>query len=458
MDNPGSNPVTRLLSSETGHLVWVGLFALILLVPLGLIESVVKERHQRYREVVEEISRRWSGPQAVTGPALVVPFVIKSSADPKQGAGAAGAIRQVSSQRQFRAVLLPETLEVKGEIVPETRRRGIYEVRVYRSLLVFRGSFGDARRRLAEFLADRGPAEVQWDRAVLAFGISEPRGVIGVDPVRVGGRGGEVAPGTGAGEDLGTGFHIGLGTEPGEDLAFDVAVRFRGSSDLSIVPVGAETVIELRSAWPSPSFAGEVLPVSSSVGPEGFTARWSVSQLARSYPQIFLTGRGVRLKETTAAVRLFEPVDLYAKVTRSVKYGLLFIGLTFLTVALIELTTGARVAALQYLMVGAALALFFLLLIALSEHLGFGRAYAMAAVMVVALNTLYCRAFLPRKRLALVVGGVLAAIYGVLYVILRAEDYALLSGSAVLVAALAVTMWVTRHLNRRPAGGEGFQE
>jgi len=198
-----------------------------------------------------------------------------------------------------------------------------------------------------------------------------------------------------------------------------------------------------------------VLPVQRTVNGDGFEASWSIPLLNRSFPQAFTAGSAVAIDEISSGVRLFEPVALYDLVTRAVKYGLLFIGLTFLTLGLIELVTGARLSLVQFLLIGVALALFFLILVALAEHIGFVVAYLLASATVIALNTLYCAAILRRGATAALVGGILAAIYGVLYTILTAEDYALLGGTALLLVALAVTMALTRRIHEPRAQDGG---
>jgi inner membrane protein len=208
----------------------------------------------------------------------------------------------------------------------------------------------------------------------------------------------------------------------------------------------------LWSDWPHPSFVGSVLPAAREISSEGFSADWTIPLLNRSFPQDWTEGAPIAIDEIEAGVRLFEPVGLYDRVTRAVKYGLLFIVLTFLTLGLIEYVTDARLSLVQFLLIGVALALFFLVLIALAEHIGFGLAYLIASATIITINTLYCAAILRRRGLAFAVAGVLVSIYGVLYLILKAEDYALLGGTLLLLVALTVTMYFTRRVHL-PARG-----
>ena len=177
--------------------------------------------------------------------------------------------------------------------------------------------------------------------------------------------------------------------------------------------------------------------------------------LNRSFPQVWPAGRTVAIDEIEAGVRLFEPVALYDLVTRAVKYGLLFIALTFLTLGLIESVMDVKLSLVQFLLIGVALAMFFLILVALAEHMGFTTAYILASFTVVMINTLYCAAILPRRAISGLVGGVLTAIYGILYTILKAEDFALLGGTLLLVVALTVTMYFTRRIHEPRSASSG---
>jgi inner membrane protein len=222
-----------------------------------------------------------------------------------------------------------------------------------------------------------------------------------------------------------------------------------GSSRLVVVPAGDETVVSLSSPWPDPSFDGAWLPGQRQVGAGGFDATWRVLNLARNFPSHW-TDRQVderRLSASAFGVSFLSPVDTYRTNERAVKYQLLFLGLTFLCFTLIELLAALRVHPVQYLLVGLALCLFYLLLLSLSEQIGFSRAYPIAAAAVVVLVTAYVRSVLATPARALVIGGFLSALYGFLYVLLQIQDYALLVGSAGLFAVLGAVMWLTRRVD-----------
>ncbi len=432
------------------RLVGVGILALVLLIPLGMVSSVISERHARYRGVVDEIARSWSGQQQLTGPILLIPFTEHFKVvEEYVTAHGEKKTQERWESRSRRAVLLPQNLNIKGEMRPEIRKRGIYNVQVYANDLTLSGDFSDLNETISTFFGDSKRYDIHWQQTALSVGLSEPKGIVGIENLSAMDHSYGFLPGTLLTDTLARGFHASLnqGFE-GQDFDFNISFTARGSQGFVFHPIGGRTRAKISSTWPHPSFFGEILPADRDISEQGFHASWDISLLNRSYPQQWLEGEAFQVNEIEAGVRLFEPVALYGKVTRSVKYGLLFIALTFLTLGLIEFVTGERISLVQYLLIGAALAIFFLILIALAEHIGFETAYAVASAVVIALNTLYCSALLQTKKLALLVGSVLTGTYTVLYTILVAEDFALLGGTLVLVIALATTMFFTRKFHR----------
>lgn len=444
-----------LISSWRRPVRWIGIaiLTLVLLIPLQMVKSVVRERHQTYEGVVADIAGSWSGDQVLAGPILVVPYVEKVERRDEivTPEGEKRTVERLESCRR-RAVVLPDLLTFTGSLVPETRRRGIYRVQVYTAEVVISAVFRNPRAAVEALSRADRLEDIEWSRAVLGVGLSDPRGIVEADGGEVDGVAVQPRPGTTLPEIVAHGFHAAVGETAADGLELRLPLTIRGSGSLRFLPLGETTRASWRSAWPHPSFIGDVLPVERTVDDAGFSAEWTIPLLNRSYPQAFTAGAAMAIDEISSGVRLFEPVALYDLVTRAVKYGLLFIGLTFLTLGLIELVTGVRLSLVQFLLIGVALALFFLILIALAEHLGFATAYVLAAATVVALNTLYCAAILRRRAPAALVGGVLAAIYGVLYTILNAEDFALLGGTALLLVAVAVTMVLTRRIHEPRAG------
>jgi inner membrane protein len=298
-----------------------------------------------------------------------------------------------------------------------------------------------------------GEVQVAWDRAALAVGIPDVRGLQERASLTWGERESRFLPGSGRTAVAGPGIHAPLpaldGVAPGERIPFSFELVLRGSGELRFLAAGEETRVSMASSWASPSFDGAFLPARRKVTRDGFTAAWRVPYFGRSYGQTW-TGDEVTAEQLTGSafgVSLVLPADAYQQTERSVKYAVLFILLTFGTFFLLELLSPERLHAVQYLLVGFALCVFYVLLLALGEHLGFGLAYAAAAAATAILVAGYSRSILGSRRWAAVVLAALAVLYGYLYVLLRLEDFSLLLGALGLFAAIALLMRLTRHLD-----------
>lgn len=430
------------------RVIAVAMLAVALLIPLDMVRSIVRERHQTYRGVVAEIAGVWSGDQRVAGPILVLPYTerveVRDDYVTPQGEKKSSHHWETCERR---AVILPDVLAYDGSLTPQLRQRGIYHVQVYTAELTVSGAFRDLRSAVESLTPAERLEDIEWSQAVVAFGLSDPRGIVEADGFDVNGHNVRARPGTTLEGVVPRGFNVAVGEAISDSFDFELPMVIRGSGSLSFVPLGEITRAVLRSQWPHPSFLGDVLPAERTVEDDGFSAEWTIPLLNRSYPQVWQAGSVVAVDEIDAGVRLFEPVALYDLVTRAVKYGLLFIALTFLTLGLIEYVTDVKLGLVQFVLIGVALAMFFLILVALAEHMGFATAYLLASSTVVVMNVLYCAAILRGFSTSLLVGAVLAAIYGVLYLILKAEDFALLGGTFLLVVALAVTMYLTRRIH-----------
>jgi inner membrane protein len=446
----GRSLVVKL--GRPARLIVVAVLALVLLIPLDMVRSVVRERYHRYQGVVAEIAAAWSSDQRVAGPILLLPFTEKVEIRDEYitPQGEKRIARRWETCRR-RAVILPDVLSVDGSLTPQLRRRGIYQVQVYTAELTVSGVFRNIGSTVESLATAERLEAIEWSQAVVAFGISDPRGIVEVEGLDLNGHPARPRPGTTLEGIMPRGFHMAVGESVSEGLEFDLPMVIRGSGSLGFLPLGETTRVTLRSGWPHPSFIGDVLPANRAIDDDGFSAEWTIPLLNRSYPQVWRADRPVAIDEIEGGVRLFEPVGLYDLVTRAVKYGLLFIALTFLTLGLIEYVVDVRLSLVQFLLIGVALAMFFLILVALAEHIGFTTAYLLASATVVVINTLYCAAILRSVPTSAVVGAVLAAIYGVLYLILKAEDFALLGGTLLLVVAVTVTMYFTRRIHQ-PTG------
>jgi inner membrane protein len=331
------------------------------------------------------------------------------------------------------------------------RRRGIFDVPVYVTPAQMRGRFELAEETAR---AERSQLKLAWADAQICFGLTDPRAIQDAGKLIFDGTSLPLRPGTGeCGSLLSAGVHAPLLLAPDQapvsTLPFSTTLTVRGSQRLGFVPVGSSSSVRLQAPWTTPSFDGAFLPRGHEIGGRGFTADWRVLHLARNFPPAFDAGEVPfsRLAEADFGVSLLSPVDAYRTTERAVKYQLLFLGLTATLFFLLELMVRLRVHPVQYLLIGLGLVLFYLLLLSLSEHLGFTWAYAVAAAAITLLVTIYGRSVLRSRRRALTLGSLLAGLYGLLFVLLQIQDYALLAGSLALLAALAAVMFVTRRVD-----------
>lgn len=414
-----------------------------LLLPLGLIRGTVHDRQQHRAAAVESVARSTAGAQTLAGPVLFVPYVDRVTV---MRSDANGAQRPVVKEIPGAWTFFPESLEITGTIRPMPRSIGLHEVRVYEL---------DARQRASfrvRIPADDDPATPRViGTPRLGVRIQDVRGLVGSPSLRMAGTERPLRQGLGHGG--GSGLHA-LLEPPAESalLEFDVELvaSLQGTESVSIVPLATHNTIALDSAWPHPRFHGEFLPRTRSVGPDGFEARWEISSLASNAQTAFrqaLSEPAAALPVESVSVSLVDPVDVYTQVDRATKYGVLFVLLTFVAFFMFEFLKQLRIHPIQYGLVGLAIAIFFLLLLALSEHVAFGTAYLAASVACVALIGYYLGHVLGRWTRGLGVGGLLGALYAALYGLLISEDNAMVLGAGLLFVILAAIMVLTRKVD-----------
>lgn len=417
-------PLTRLLL--------LGGLALLLQVPSCMIGQLASERQRSRDGAAAEIAQTWGAAQHLAGPVLVVPYRI-------HGLNEKGKRIELESGT---VAVPPDRLEVVAAADVETLRRGLFEIPVYRSRVKLSGRFKAAQGEIGTLV----PREaLLWDQAQMVLKLTDVHAIDRVTPLQWAGTPRDFQGGGGA---LGpAGLHAPLtGLVPGAPFDFSVELVLRGSDSLYFAPSARAMDVALRSSWPHPRFHGAWLPDQREVGAAGFAARWAVTSIAGGMPAAWKvgSGAGAALDGAPFGVQLLYPVDPYRMSERSLKYDLLFIGLTFVVLWLFELRAGRAVHPVQYLMVGVALCLFYLLELSLAEHLGFTAAYALAASAVTAQVALYGRAVLRGVWPALLLMSLVASLFALLYLLLGAEDYALLIGSASLFGVLSAVMFLTR--------------
>lgn len=448
---PPRGQAARIMRDPLVRFAIVAVIALALLIPLALVGSLVDERAGLYRDVVEDISRTWGGRQTLAGPFLLIPYTerrmtTRAVPDPASGPGAYKEVPD-SYLVTNHLVLLPERVDFSGVLQPEERQRGIYRSLVYTAGVNLSGRFvlptADALERVAPALQD-----VDYARAFVIMGLSWPSALRSAGAFVWNGAELTAEPGTQPFAFLRDGFRVPVRLSPSrQEYRFEQKLSFNGSQGLSFMPVGGVTDVALTSSWPHPSFQGSVLPASREVRADGFTASWSIPALARSFPNLDKAdGWKSRSADFTAGVDLYESGTHYQLIERSVKYGVLFIGLTFLAFVVFELSLRARLHPVQYGLIGLSMVVFYLVLLSLSEHLSFGLSYAAASACTVLMIAAYAAAALRSPRRGGGAGLLLATLYTLLYGILQLEDYALLMGTALVLIMLAALMLATRRL------------
>jgi inner membrane protein len=406
------------LTIKLGLLAFMGL---IFLVPLQLIKLIIVERQKSGEQVRQEISNQWAAKQCISGPVLNIPFkTIPAEKDEK-------------SKRQIWHIM-PEVLDISGNINPEIRYRGIYHSVVYGSDLQINGEFKVPNNSIPS------NAEILWKEAYLTLGISDNRGLKGDVVLKTNTGELQAEPGV-RDQDIflsGISFIYPL-RDTSSVIKFGIALNLSGSEGLLLTPVGKTTHARLQSQWNSPSFNGSFLPVKRVVDQKGFSAEWDITHLNRNFPQSW-TGTSFNTRESSFGLDLFLPVDHYQKSYRSARYGILFIALTFLVLIFLEITRKENIHIFHYFLVSLGLVLFFSLLNSLSEQTGFNLAYLISSVATISLITIFTATLFKNRKTAFAVFGMLVVLYSFIFILLSLNDYAYLAGNIGLFILLAVVM------------------
>jgi inner membrane protein len=456
----------RISQSVTFKLISIGILVLLLLIPKAMINDLILERERRMEATIHEVTDKWSRSQTVSGPSLVIPY--NKFIELEDDKGVKTVIRH--------ATFLPEDLNIKCVIDPETRYRGIFKVIVYKTRLTLTGKF--TKPDFSQW--DIPEQDVLWTKAVLNLGISDLRGIEKQVSLNLGGQQYPFSPGVSAGSLTDAGIHLPLSQVVVQmhEKQFTIDISLKGSERLFFVPLGKNTEVQMTSSWQDPSFAGSFLPIDREINKQGFEANWQVLHFNRNYPQQWTdqdyyidddnfednsydlqygvintaTANKNDIGSSKFGVNLLVTADHYQKSLRSSKYSILIIALSFLMFFLIEVTQKLRIHAFQYILIGLALMIFYTLLLSISEHLGFNIAYWISCISVIGLIAFYSSSVLSNKKLAYLLAGSLTMIYGFLFIIIQIETYALLFGSIGLFIILALTMFYTRKISWYRAG------
>jgi len=422
---------SRFFSSVGFKLGLIAMLTLLLLIPASMIMGLIKEREVRRDETIKEVTSVWGNEQTLSGPVLSIPFISTEE----------------TSQHEFKTVtryahFLPENLKIEGSVEPEVRYRGIYRVVTYRAKLKVTGNFPAVD--LTDLHLEQ--RDLENNLAWIEIGIPDMRGINQEINLNWGDSAMQIIPGIPSNELTASGIHCEVPLNMIAEKGFAFNLDLNGSHSLNFIPLGKETNIHLTSTWNSPSFNGAFLPDDRKITKAGFTASWNILQLNRNYPQQWI-GNQYSVAESSFGVDLITPVDTYQKSMRSVKYAVLFIGLTFLVFFFSEVFTKTRIHPVNYILAGVALCVFYTLLTALAEHISFASAYLISSLTIITMIAIFAHSLYQKGRVTLIIVAALLALYVFLYVILQLMDYSLLFGNIGLVIILGLVMYFSRKID-----------
>lgn len=410
----------------------IGFLILLMLIPAAIVSNLVSERQERQAEVVKEVSSKWAGEQTIIGPIVIVPYKVYV----QQGSATITKTMYLN--------LLPESLLINGNAIPEVRRRSLYTVMLYRSDIELSGSFNPSEVQRWNI----APQDIMWEQSKLVLGLNDARGLEEEVVLNWGNTKKTMEAGVINSGVISSGLNTSVAFDSAGKASFNVRIKLKGSSRLYFTPVGKITEVNLKSAWKSPAFDGQYLPDKPAViSADGFNAHWKILQVSRNYPQCWPSGNTYEVEKSAFGVKLIQPADGYAKTDRSVKYAILFIALTFTVFFFIEILQKKRVHPLQYILVGLALCIFYTLLLSISEYTGFNPAYFIAAVATVSLIGSYVWGIFKTFKIAAGFIFALGGLYTYIFILIQLEDYALLFGSIGLFVILAIIMYYSRKID-----------
>lgn len=398
-----------------------GILILVLLIPTYFISGLVDERQERKEKIINEASNSWAGNQILSVPYLYIPY-------------------KTGSQH---IIILPERIDVNGNITPEDRERSIYKLLFYRSIINGKGNFS------FQLSNESDTSQLQLSDAKLCFGISDFKGIEDRVVINFNNTDYELSPGLPVNDIDSNGLSIPVSlseTDLQNNIPFNYSIKIKGSGRLHFIPAAGNSSFALQSTWPSPSFDGNTIPNENNVSDSGFTAKWIFNKANLPFTTVLHDKQTIKDK-MDFGVSILQPVDDYAKTTRCIKYAIMFIGLTFALFFIVEIMQKKPVHPVQYVLVGLALVIFYSLLLSISEFIHFDLAYLIASVATVMLISLYAKSHFKTGKIAALFALVLGGLYAFNYVLISLEDTALLVGSIALFIVLAIVMYASRKIN-----------
>ncbi len=417
--------------SPTIKLFVIGFIILLLLIPLAFVQDLVRERQNRQNLAVDEVRQTWGHSQTITGPFITIPFRPTTY-------GVNGERIVTNEKRYFH--FLPETLNIRSELKTEKRTRGIFDVVVYNSQITISGTF---RKPDISLIQNIGNPSVE--EAFVAIGISDMHNLTDLLELNWGEQKLSLSPGVENAEIVNSGVSAPLNlAQSGDEVTFNITFNLRGSEGIRFLPIGKETQVEMSGNWGSPSFQGAFFP-EHEIGDTSFTAKWKMIYLNRNYPQQFVSLPD-GFYQSEFGMDLYVPVTDYQKNDRAAKYAVLIIALTFMVFFFVQVLNKVRIHGIQFLLVGFALCLFYVLLLSFTEHIGFNPAYLLSGAMTIGLIGIYVSAIFKNRRLSVFNFIFLILVYGFVFVIIQMQEYSLLVGSIGLFLVLAAAMYLSKNI------------
>lgn len=407
----------------------------LLSLPLMMVRELINERADYRSEVVDAIEQSTSGSQKLAGPLIAIPVTETLTRMENQ--------KEVNYQRSWEYYWLPESLAVTGKQTVESRRVGIYSGQVWHNALQIKASFDPLR------LAALRKTNIVLGQPRLVVSVGDARGIGAIHAPEINGNVLSVEPGLGISGD-GAGIHMPMPAlaEDNKPLEIAFSLDLNGTGEFSLVPIGRNSELQLTSNWPHPGFLGSFLPTQREVSAAGYRAHWQSSWFANDMGSYFKDDMEIPWSRLPAfSADVMSLADQYQLTDRATKYAILLIGLTFMAFFVFESLTRRPLHPMQYLLVGLSLVLFYLVLLALSEHVGFTAAWLAASLSGAVMNGVYLQAVLRGWRNSLLFVAALLLLDGVMWFLLHSEDSALLLGTGVLVLALSVLMFLTRRVD-----------
>jgi len=438
VQQPNKKTMNKLKYNLFFKIGTIVIITLLLLIPTSMITGLIHERESRQNEAISEVSGKWGGHQTISGPILSIPYLKYVKETNRRDSS-----EKIVTIKEYLHIL-PTELKINGEVKPQKRNRGIFDIVVYNSDLNLSGTF-----QSIDFESFDIPLKnIQFDKAEFVVGINDLRGIDQQVNLNWNTQSIPFNPGVSSSDVVYTGINalVNINPQDSSSYTFNLNLDFKGSQMLYFTPVGKITDVNISSKWQDPSFNGAYLPDKKEVSDTGFKANWNILHLNRNFPQSW-TNTAYNIENSSFGVDLLLPVDSYQKSYRSIQYAILFVIFTFIVFFFIEVMNKVFIHPIQYILVGVALVVFYTLLLSLSEHLHYNFAFIVSALSTLLLIGGYVKAILKSQKLSLLISGILSILYLFIFVIIQLQDYALLIGSIGIFLILALVMYYSRQID-----------